>query len=397
MTQIDISRPNTDIANITFHQDGSNHMSAFFDRPFLDESDGIRYLLGVTHLSCPMQNIPLMSGTDLLDLFTIYRRNAGTDYTNANNITLSSATLPVGERHTAGADTFHCRAIPVNSVADFVVQLNSFCNVFQRTVYSFGINPATHGATAVAGDGTPTPVTAFGLDAVAPDQFKDAPRNSLLQFGLSASGVIVMNMSAMFCNHYFIVFSTVGKTLFGFSKDRFAPSLGAQIVDFGDTGLLTGDIIQPAFMSSAVKIYASKCLPQLIKKIISVHVETSIPVKKTLVCENSTESSTYDLCAYPISQEYTSEIDVSNGRVDDTHNLSFKTYAGQVVLQDKSKAPSYYLHVLDVRDLRNLQLRLYYKSRQFDPITGKWTIKTNQFPITDDTYWELGLRFVSIV
>lgn len=397
MSSADVSRPNCDIVNISLEQQGKPELSVFFKKPFIDENR--HYVCCVSNLSVPMMATRMLPATALQDLFYILRRNAGQDITNANHTALNgngaingqgldAQTIALMDQNSVG--TFHVRSIPMLNISDFLILLNGFSAVFENRIAEAGIAPLLYGATAVAADGTPTPVQAIGTDA------GDDPV-PMLRFGLSPSGVLIITLSALFSNHFYIDFTEMGKTLLGLNTYQIAVTqnqVTGVISRFGE-GLHLANVIQPATVTVPVPIYGNLSLLSTLESRLSVHLESDLPITKTIVSQNQEEKSAYDLASFVLKNESSSTIYISGTKVDNEFAFRTHTHSGQLVLQSRAEQPTQYSPLLHTLDLRTLRLRLYLKTREYNPTTKQWIVSKKAFPMEESDHWSCDLRFIS--
>jgi len=396
MSSVNVDRPNCDIINVAVEQTGKSEMSVFFKKPILSEDRN--YVVCVSGLSVPMFNTNLLPKTAEVDLFHIYRRNAGQDQTDHNQIDLHGAgqingiglgAATIASMPQALVGDFHIRRIPVKNISDFLLLLNSFAATFENRIAAVGINPLLYGAVTITPVNPPEAIgTVGGADPVP-----------MLRFGLSPSGIIIITFSPLFANHFFVDFSEMGKTLFGLDTDRIAMTqnqVNGVITRFGE-GMITqaaGNIIQPATVTVPVVVYGKLSLLSTLESRLSVHLESDLPIMKTIVSQNQVEQSVYDLASFVLKNESSSTIHVDGTKVENEFEFETHTHSGQVVLQSRTEQPTQYSPLLDA-DLRTLRLRLYIKTKEYNAITKQWNISKKEFPISKGDHWNCDLRFIS--
>ena len=419
MSSVELTRPNTDCVNVEIMQDAKNEAVCRFKLPFLlPKTD---YVVGVTSLTIPVMNTRLI-GPAYPELFYIRRRNVGQDIGNAahtytdgqgvilningtgrldalidnNNPALGvepGSTLDV-MRNDLVATFSTTQGNALLNISDFLMRLNLYGAAFRNGIHRVGIDPRFYGGPSNDG---PIPQLAPTIVAGAGDA---AP---MIDFGVTPSGFLIITLQPNFSNHFFLSISPMGKALLGLDTDIIAitqDQATGVITQYGE-GLIPGGVgpdantIQPATVSQAVTIYGNKSLLQTLESRVSVQVEKDLPILRTIVTTNGQESSAYDLASFVLENESSSRIRVDGLKVRNEIEFITPTRCGQLVLQSRNENPTQWTPLLSVDELLVFRVRLYLKTREYNPILKKWIFEKKEFPIEDER-WTMGLRFVSM-
>jgi hypothetical protein len=210
-------------------------------------------------------------------------------------------------------------------------------------------------------------------------------------------------MEPLFSNHFYFTTTPTGRALLGLPKEASTIAVtqnqaNGEITRFGTTGLIdNAGLIQPATVSVVVPVMASRSLLQTLESRQSVHVETDLPIMRTIIANNGAESSAYDLCSFALKNESSSRVHMDGLKVTSNVDFITQTHCGQLIMQSRNEQPTQWSPVLSVDDLKSFRCGLYLKTRDFDAASGKWVVSKKQFTFDiESDYWSIGLRFVSM-
>ena len=158
-------------------------------------------------------------------------------------------------------------------------------------------------------------------------------------------------------------------------------------------------VVQTANVNITIPIFGQRSIFHQLERRISVHLESDIPVNKTVAIQNQNESSNYDLGSFILPRDLSASIDIDGTTVQDTAVIECNTYSSQTVLQNRSDKTTMWSPMLRLGDdFRYCTLRLYLTVRDYDPINDRYNIKREVFPFeTANDYWSCDLKFVSNV
>ena len=428
MSSVELTRPNTDCVNVEIMQDAKNEAICRFKLPFLlPKTD---YVVGVTSLTIPIMNTRLI-GPAYPELFYIKRRNVGQDIGNAGHTytdgqgviggniigtgrldalenddpaqgVVAGSTLDV-MRHDLIATFSTIQGNALLNISDFLMRLNIFGAAFRNSIDKVGIDPRFYGGPSNDG---PIPTLAEGFESLATLQAQNRPPRvpkPMIDFGVTPSGFLIITLQPIFSNHFFLEISPMGQALLGLDTDRIAITQNQAtgvITQFGE-GLTSGipgpdeNTIRAATVSQAVTLYGNKSLLQTLESRVSIHVETDLPILKTIVTTNGQESHAYDLASFVLENESSSRIKIDGLTVQNNVEFITPTRCGQLVLQSRNENPTQWSPLLSVDELLLFRVRLYLKTREYNPILKKWIFQKKEFPIEQER-WTMGLRFVSM-
>ena len=416
MSSVELTRPNTDVVNIEIEQENSSEAVCRFKLPFLLSNTD--YVVGCSSLSVPMMNTRLLS-TAYPELLYIRRRNvgqlitaaahtqldgrgiiagiAGTGYLDSlvtpndmNSNPVADSTLDLMRNDTVA--TLKTNTFPLLNISDFLRLLNNFAAVFQKRIHQVGIDPRFYGGPSTNGVIPPLAI-GTGADAGEPQK--------MLNFGITPSGFLLVTMEPLFSNHFYISMTEMGKALLSLDSDILAVTQNQNtgvITRFGE-GLFDAatNIIQPATCSVAVPFYSSRSLLQTLESRLSVHVETDLNIMRTIQVNNGQETSVYDLASFALKNESKSRIFMDGIRVEPDIDFESNSNCAQLVLQSRSDTTTQWSPILSFDELHQFRVRVYLKTKEYNPILKKWIIGKKKFPITEHDRWTLGLRFVSMM
>jgi hypothetical protein len=330
----------------------------------------------------------------------IRRRNVGEDIGTAGQVTIGSDAATGGAQMGAAlraalsrpeVQEFNVSRLKISNVNDFLMLLNSFCATFTHQHNIHGIEPRFHAGPS---DGSQTGPLEPGL---APDL---VGRTSLLRFGITPSGLLIVTGQPIFWNNFYVVISAMGREMLGIPHAILAPTMDqntGQVTYYGEQ-LTAANIIQTANVNITIPVFGQKSLFHQLERRISVSVETDIPISKAVSIQNQKESSNYDLATFIIPRNTTSSINIDGTAVESTADIRCNTYTSQMVLQNRADKITQWSPMLRLGDdLRYCTLRLYLTVRDFDPVNNVYKLSKEPFPFEDGDYWSCDLKFISNV
>ena len=155
------------------------------------------------------------------------------------------------------------------------------------------------------------------------------------------------------------------------------------------------NLITPATVSVRIPVYGNVSLLTTLETRLSIHLESALPYMKTIISQNQDEQSSYDLCSFVLRNESSSIIHIRGTKVENEFAFRTHTHSGQLVLQSRAEQPTQYSPLMHTLDLRTLRLRLYLKTREYNPTTKQWIGSKKAFPMEDSDHWSCDLRFIS--
>ena len=402
MSQVELTRSNTDVVNVSIESTGESEIAAFFKLPILDESKS--YVVGCTSLAVPMMATRMFDNSVRL-LLSIRRRNVGALITTADQVALNgggfaagSSGAPVGganlallTRQTMGplvSDLDIEQKWPMHNLSDFLAVLNSYAAGFTRRAFLVGVDPVFYGGPQAGG--APGLATGWAAGA-APEQ--------LLNFGISAGGTLLITGQPAFWNHFYISVSDMGQKLLALPGPLIAATTNQavqQTTFFGEGLTDAANLILPATVNQAHVVFGSKSLLSTTDGRVSVHLESDLSIGKVISIENNQEGSNYDLCSFVLENTALSTLHVDGLNIANQTSFQSNCHTGQLVLQNRSDTPTQWTPLLRTDALRTLRLRLYLKTRRYDVASGKFVLEKSKFPMEPSDNFTCDLRFVSI-
>ena len=393
MAFVDVTRVNTDVVNVLIEQTGSASVDCNFRLPLLEPKK--RYICGVSGLSCPFHASRMMSSANPT-LMYIRRRNAGNDIRTANLTSMVGPGLDVptqtlfadDDRHTLN----HTR-LPLQGINDFLMILESFASLFTRSIRQVGLDPDQYGQIA----GQPADPFALGINIGDPVD--------LLKFGISPSGLLIIQGEPLFWAHFYIVLTPFAQEIFGISQSIISvtmdqtPGPTQGNISYSENALRDPNtfIIQPATINTAVPIFGKACLYNTLEQRLSVHLSTSLPINRTVVIQNNKESSSSDLASFILEHNITTDINIKGYAIQGESKIYTNQNIGQLVLQNRSDAITEWSPLLQEGEgIQVMKLRLQLKQRYYNTVKQEWVFQKVDFPMGSADKWTAMLQFVSL-
>jgi hypothetical protein len=302
-------------------------------------------------------------------------------------------------------------SLPTFSVNDFFAQLSGRVTRFNQVMTKFGIHTDHFGALEPDeeegknddGDIIVTPVNALGQDDV----------EKFLTFKMTADSSLQIITTNTFQNCFVLEFSQYGMQLLGIDKSKLhkvgaryylgysdgEQSVAGQadqfvVVDVNDDPVVPfryseGENMHTTMMYSTIPLY--ECADQR----IYVSVSTHLPIDSQVFVQDEVQKSNRDIAIafFENQLETTLAFDAQNNI---THSLKGISYSGQTHLIRKTDMNTKWVKLKNSYDMRFLRFYLHIAYKLFDTVTETYSLKKQDFPITDDNFWQIFVRFVSV-
>ena len=433
MTQYIVNKSGLDEVSLEINQTGNPESSINLKVPLLDDKKS--YVFCVDNLIVPLDEAPLFK-YDVGDvLFTIERRNAGSQFSDlfglvgaAAHVHLGCGTLTVDAAGIVTVtDGFGVYAIERNvyDVPSLVADLNNFARGFEikQSLKGINLDINLYGAH-VNVDLDVDDITPLNqLEALTEAAIREFGTYPLLDFRLLNDGTLVIQGSSDFWGNFIINFTPAGMETLGFtpftqpiynagqisnvlSVTRLADGTithnqYGQLLDGTNvSGLLRYDggetvFISEANMNSDYPIYSQHSLFQCADQRLKIVVESHLPTLSNVSIVNSKESVDRSICEFFFEKSITaSTIFDRDGRYESS-KMTTNIYSGEVSLIKKSNPYKTWTKLQTSYEQRFFRFHLYIFYRKYNSVTTKWDITKELLGIPKDMYWSMLLRFVS--
>ena len=363
MTTITTNKLGLDVVDIQVEHTGEAFTDMFFQEPVLDmERD---YVVGVSELSVPLSNEPLItSNTKLLDESILEFRLK----VDGNNVMLHrDHQAGKFDPDVEGRAHFKLNKQLVVTPVDIVQHLSSWVYTLQ--------------------DWRNTVAAA------------NAYQITLLS---SPSGILRIRANDLFWAHYSILVTDFGKELLGYDQsiiglvwNQAMAGPSTQVSDLVNvaTGIYRASN-HPSY-GGAYEIPFQYSVFRYIESRLRIEVDADLAIPSNILVENGKHKVHYNIASYALPQKYEGMVSVSNDPVVSTkvsHITHF--YTGNTIIKSKDTPTTDWYKLLSAANVQNMRLHLFVVRRDWDIGNKTWTLSRNKLTMSDNSTWFLTLKFV---
>jgi hypothetical protein len=337
-----------------------------------------------------MKNAPIHPVSVATQVFKIRRRNtdAQWDYREDVGNPYNTGVPLLGAEHST---FFVTPDRPQYSVAEFILALKAFGQVFNQHINETGLDPDFYGLPVGMGV---APVAAVDRNA---DNYRQ-----YIRFETTCDGCIQFTTDHLFWNYYVIEFTGYGASLIGIDTDSLhsLPLDGPRYVMAA-----TGDSFSPSPADEDVWDAADNDVNQnfishnpifsTADQRIKITLSTHLPILSQVSVDNEVQSSDRDICTAFFENVVTSEILYADGTFDT--RLHSKVYAGQVALIRKYDSHHQWNRLMTSYRLRYIRFYVYITYRVFDTTSETYKFEKHKLEIDEHEFWNFTVKFVSDV
>ena len=382
---MDVILNRLDVDHVAFNitSTGSNVASVTLNDLLLDS--GKNYVMRVTELNCPMAALPIFGfggGTNVLDseLFRIKHRFPGrteNDF-NVNPVFQTFGDPLKSQMRTKG---------PGNQIfyttANFISTLAMMANTFTKRMNIAGIqNPFTN-----------TVIIAANTD------------QELLKIKLNADGCVEFIGTPMFWDNFVIMFTPLGKTLFGVQdyvttarimsvNTRQDNTISYDMIEAGSIiNLITNPTYKPAV--NTTKIIGNYPLFRNLDHRFFVSVESDLMVINNIKVVDGVESTERGICKVYFPTECQVLLQSEDGILSEDVDFQLPTRIGQYSFIKKTAPSKQWVSLQTSYDLRFYRFHLYVTYRKYSETEDKFYFVQLKYPVAKTDNWAMAIEFVS--
>ena len=364
--QVKINSHGVDQVSLDFLVSGTNEAFVMCQETPLDNS--LDYVLCVNDLTIPTNGLPIfLPDLPNTELFNIKKRITGAA---VGDVALD--TQYPNSFHTKGR--FGSEQHFYNT-ASFLTDLAAWANTFSDRRIEGGM-PA--------------------VDYVAPT-INAAADITLLNIGIDGSGRLRFKGSSHFWNRFMIEVSDYAAALFHLTDvvhdGHISVSLigGVTVLD----GLLNGGVIRVGGVVSTTTVAGTlSCFNNLDHR-HEILLDTHLSIPNQIEIRDNVEQSDRYVVRVPFLNRSKVTVHSSKGVIDGDFDLATETYLGRYPFVRKTDKFKNWVTLNTNYELRYFKFILLCSYRYFDG--GKFSLKKIGVPIDKHDFWEMNIRFVSIV
>ena len=415
MTQVNVGSINSETFSLSVFHSGSSKVNVMLTNDLLP-SDSQEWLVGVHSLTAPLDSTRYLDEQHG-ELFMLCRIKQGLPFT-ANNYLLAEQTVgsyagvastfgPVGvinaDMATWKQDDIgrlrHDR-VPCLEFGDLLEIVNSWVSKINAQIRRRGLNKAPAGGSQ--NDFFQQEWETGVLGNTALDDQKKRFRHIMVR--VSPSGMLSVIGSKLFWKCFFIRVSPYMQTLTGFPEflhinlDTLdAPTIQATPTIAGVVPPVMSGAVVGAFniantnWMETVAITSNRSLWGSADTRLSVSLETSLPVRRSLTLTDERQCRDFTLGTFPLSNQVSVVNQVSDQFLTD-FSISSQSRAGHVSLKDPA-APIHWVALRPTEHLRQIRLQLMVRERVWNQQTNVWSIVHRTLPIHEHQTWSAVLVF----
>ena len=386
MSNYIINRNGVDLVEIEFVQTGREDTSVTLNNDLLDGEK--KYSFCVDSWNIPLNNTPLNRYRGQT-LFTVFRRNVGTDLETQSNIGVAGT---VGIPYVLLQDFL--------DVQSFVASLNNYARGFRAHFEAAGLaDMRLFGGAADA--------ASSANSIIAPLEVVDTALEEWFNFSLDLEGRLELQATANFLNNFIIRFTKIGSELLSFAEHLtkvthsvvnedaggflvvgseflyFAPSVNNFVgVDFE---ILVAGNTRSKISKSKLSLYSTfDCR-------LKCSLESHLPIQSNVFVEDGKQKNSRHICEVYFDKVLTTTLDVDEAEI----KISSKCYSGQYPLVKKSQVYKQWNKLTMSYGLRFFRFHNFVTYREFDSAKNLWIFKRYPLKVDDNNYVDFTLRFIS--
>jgi hypothetical protein len=298
------------------------------------------------------------------------------------------------------------------SVNDFMHQLDQKVQLFNEKMTKLGINQLNFGDIPIDEEEGKTD---DNLVILYPKNITSAsPRSDIVQFlkmKLTADSSLQITCTNTFLNCFVLEFTDYGMQILGVDKTQlhkvgnryyFAMQEDTQSkIGINNQFVVNNNLQVPNIPfryadpanTKGTALLNSTPLYECCDQRVYVAVSTHLPMDSHVLVQNEVQTSSRDIVTafFENQLETTLMYDAENVM---THRLKGISYSGQTHMVKKTDANIKWFRLKDSYDLRYLRFYLTVCYKLYDSEIGFY-LKQQEFPIEDDNYWQIFVRFIS--
>ena len=362
MVSAKINSHNVDQVTLNFITKGSSTASLMSRETPL--SNALDYTFCCDNLTVPMSGLPIFPKGTNEALLNIKKRVTGVALVNLPNTEFNNV-LTVSD-----AKLFF-------DTSSFIAEIALWANKFSVRRIAGGMNTADY-------DGPTIPAGA-NID--------------LLSVGIDATGRLRFKGSSDFWNRFVIQPTEYGKKLFnldGVTNDSYISVTtvagGLLLNGLNNAGnAVVGGNNATTTVGGSLPIYNN------IDHRHELIVETFLSIPNQVEIRDNIQLSDRTVVRVPFLNEARATLSVVGGRLDGNLDLQTKSYVGRYPFVKKTDSNKNWLSLNTSYELRYFVFQLLCSYRYFDIATSTFKLRKESVPIDTNDFWELGLRFVSLI
>jgi hypothetical protein len=415
MAQVNVGSINSETFSLSVFHSGSSKVNVMLTNDLLP-SDSQEWLVGVHSLTAPLDSTRYLDEQHG-ELFMLCKIKQGLAFTEDNYLLLEQtvpgypgvvsnfgpqaqidATMATWKQDDIGR-LRHDR-VPCLEFGDLLEIVNSWVSKINAQIRRRGLNKAPAGASQNDFFQQAWETNVLGNTAL--DDQKKRFRHIMVR--VSPSGMLSVIGSKLFWKCFFIRVSPYMQTLTGFPEflhvnldNVNAPTIQPQPVQAGVAPPTMNGAAVAAFniantdWMETVAITSNRSLWGSADTRLSVSLETSLPVRRSLTLTDERQCRDFTLGTFPLNNVVSVVNQVSDQFLTD-FSISSQSRAGHVSLKD-ARAPIHWVGLRPTEHLRQIRLQLMVRERIWNPTTKKWSVVHRELPIHDHQTWSAVLVF----
>ena len=383
-----LNRNGVDQISIEFLQTGRSETECTFNQDTLDGQK--EYMFCVDSWNVPLNGTPLNRYRGQ-ELFTIFKRNAGTNIEVQSNIAIADGN---GLSYTIVEDFL--------DVQSLIASLSNFARGFRQRFETGIADLRLYGGLADAQ--SPAAAVVAPLEAIPADNL-----DIWIAFTMDLDGRIVVQLSSNFINHFVIRFTRIGSELL--SLHEHLTAVTHSIADEADNNndflvedgeflyyapsagdfLSENNTIQIGGNTRSKKLKGRLSLYQTFDCRLKCTLESHLPINSNMFVQDGIQKNTRYIAEVFFDKILTTTMNLASSEVQ----ISSKAFSGQYPLIKKSDVYKQWHKLTMVYGLRFFRFQNYITYRVWDVLENVWIFKQYPLEVDENNYIDFTLRFIS--